>query len=134
MITSKLILIILKLHVPGEKNSPLLLTNYHPISLLPIFNQLLEKLVCKRLINYLEKIHILHNNQFRFRSNHSTLHALLTITDKIQRSIDSGNFSCGIFLDLSKAFDTVNHKILLYKLEHYGIQGKDVKLVQIILI
>ena len=63
------------------------------------------------------------NNQFGFRAKHCTTHAVLNIVDKIQHAIDSGNFSCGLFLDLSKAFDTVNHQILLNKLEHYGIQG-----------
>ena len=76
-----------------------------------------------RIISYLEKFSILHNNQFGFRSKHSTSHALLLLTDKIQRSIDNGTYSCGIVLDLCKAFDTVDHKILLAKLEYYGTRG-----------
>ena len=76
-----------------------------------------------RIISYLEKFSILYNNQFGFRSKHSTIHALLLLTDKVQRSIDNGTYSCGIFLDLCKAFDTVDHKILLTKLEYYGIRG-----------
>ena len=66
---------------------------------------------------------VLFEGQFGFRSNHSTSHAILQIVDKIQKAIEAKNFSCGIFLDLSKAFDTVNHKILLKKLYHYGIRG-----------
>ena len=62
-------------------------------------------------------------SQFGFRPKHSTDHAILSIVDKIQKAIEERNYSCGIFLDLSKAFDTVNHKILLGKLEHYGIRG-----------
>ena len=69
-----------------------------------------------RIISFLEKFSILHNNQFGFRPKHSTNHALLLLTaDKIQRSIDKGTYSCGILLDLCKAFDTVDHKILLNK-------------------
>ena len=64
-----------------------------------------------RIISFLDKFSILHNNQFGFRSQHSTTQALLLLTDKIQRSIDKGMYCSGIFLDLGKAFDTVNHKI-----------------------
>jgi retron-type reverse transcriptase len=62
-------------------------------------------------------------NQFGFRRNYSTEYAILKITDKIQRSIDEHDYSLGIFLDFSKAFDTVNHEILIEKLNYYGIRG-----------
>ena len=65
----------------------------------------------------------LYERQFGFRHNHLTTHALSAITEKIRQACDSGNFACGVFLDLQKAFDTVNHDILLKKLEHYGIRG-----------
>ena len=77
----------------------------------------------KRLISYFNKMNVLSNNQFGFRKNHSTFHALILIVDKIQRAMEEGNYSCGIFIDLSKAFDTVNHNILLGKLERYGIRS-----------
>ena len=93
------------------------MSNYHPISLLSIFHKLLEKLMYKRLKKFLEKNNILNENEFGFRSNRSTTQAILLIADKLQRAIEDKKISCGIFLDLSKAFDTVYHCILLKKLE-----------------
>ena len=96
-----------------KKGSQTNLCNYRPVSLLSIFNKLLEKLMCKRLIDFLEKNNMFYDRQFDFRAKHSTDHAILSIIDKIQRAIDERDFSCGIFLDFSRAFDTVNHKIQL---------------------
>ena len=76
-----------------------------------------------KLYNFFEQHDILFENQFGFRKNNSTIYALMEITEKIKESIDKGKFGCGIFIDLKKAFDTVNHKILLTKLEHYGVRG-----------
>ena len=76
-----------------------------------------------RLIKLIEKRNLIYDKQFGFRSHHSTEHAILSIVDKIQEAIEGGEFSCGIFLDFKKAFDTVNHEILITKLEHYGIRG-----------
>ena len=74
------------------------LNNYRPISLLSVFNKLLEKLMYNRLIAYLQKKNILYDKQFGFRSQNSTEHAILTIIDKIQKAIENRNYSCGIFL------------------------------------
>ena len=110
--------------IPIHKtNSVTCLNNYRPISLLSIFNKILEKLMFKRLFAFVNKHNILFANQFGFRENFSTMQATLLITDKIQRAIEEGQYSCGIFLDFSKAFDTVNHSILIRKLHHYGIRG-----------
>ena len=98
------------------------LNNYQPISLLLIFNKILEKLVYKRLHQYLEKKEILYYKQFGFHATYSTTYALLSIVDKINKAIDHHDYACGIFLDLSKAFDTVNHDVLIKKLEFYGVR------------
>ena len=106
-----------------KKDDPHLFSNYRPISLLPCFSKILERLVYNRLDNFLTRFHILHDNQYGFRKHHSTELALLDIYDKISSSLDLNHHTIGLFLDLSKAFDTINHDILLSKLQHYGIRG-----------
>ena len=106
-----------------KKASKLDVGNYRPISLLSIFNKLLERLMHKRLYGYLTRSQLLNDYQFGFRRNHSTILALIEITDRIRDELDSGNTGLAIYLDLSKAFDLVNHKILLHKAKHLGIRG-----------
>ena len=77
----------------------------------------------KRLYHFLELRNVLFENQFGFRKNNSTSYALMEITEHIKESIDKGKFGCGIYIDLRKAFDTVNHSIPFKKMEHYGVRG-----------
>ena len=74
----------------------------------------------KRLIDFIDKNQILSKHQYGFRKNRSTELAIIELVDKIAKGIDQGKYTLGIFLDLSKAFDTINHKILIKKLEHYA--------------
>ena len=98
-------------------------SNYRPISLLPLFNKIFEKLMYSRLIGFLNKNKVLYTHQFGFQKNKSTSLAILDVCIKLVESIEKGEFSRCIFLDFAKAFDTVNHNILINKLEHYGIRG-----------
>ena len=115
---------VIALHKKGATDDP---SNYRPISLLSVFSKIFEKIMHKRLYNFLEVNDILHPLQFGFRKKHSTQHTLISMTETIKKSIDNGKFECAIFIDLKKAFDTVNHTILLKKLEHYGIRGIPLK-------
>ena len=106
-----------------KKKDKHLCENYRPISLLSNIGKIYEKVFHKRLYEYFEINNIFYDMQFGFREKHSTEHALLSITEKIKSKIDNQDLTCGVFIDLEKAFDTVNHKILIKKLEYYGIKG-----------
>ena len=111
---------VIPLYKKNEKYKP---ENYRPRSLLSNLNKIMEKIFHKRLIIFLEKHKILYAYQFGFRKGYSTSLALIDLIDDIIADLTNGKYVAGIFIDFSKAFDTVDHDILLYKLNHYGIRG-----------
>ena len=104
-----------------------LIHNYRPISILPFFSTVFEKIVHKYIVEFLDDNNILYEYQFGFRKHHSTSHALIALVERVTKSLDTGKYIVGVFLDLKKAFDTVDHSILLRKLEKYGIRGNMIK-------
>lgn len=111
---------VIPVYKKGDSSLP---TNYRPISLLSIFDKLLEKLMYKRVYTFLTENNILYPYQFCFRKNHSTSLALIDVIDNIYSCLDNNETVVGIYVDLQKAFDTVDHNILLYKLYNCGVRG-----------
>ena len=110
--------------IPLFKNEDrTLVNNYRPISVLPVFSKILEKIIHQRITQYFTKYKLLSHRQYGFREKHSTYMALVDLVDRISNEIDNGQLSFGIFIDLSKAFDTINHSILINKLSYYGLDG-----------
>ena len=106
-----------------KKGDKLDCSNYRPISLLSNVGKIIEQCIHGRVYKFLYKTYRLYAKQFGFRNTHSTNHVLISITEQIRRALDNDEFACGVFLDFQKALDTVNHKILLTKMEYHGIKG-----------
>ena len=107
-----------------NKGSKQIYENYRPISLLPIFSKIIERLIYNKVFEFLVRYEIIFDSQYGFRGGHNTTHATLDFLGSIEDAMEKNEHAIGIFCDLSKAFDTLNHDILLLKLEHYGIKGK----------
>jgi hypothetical protein len=113
-----------------KKNSKTEISNYRPISLLNVFSKIFEKAIATRIVNHFEKNNYLCSQQFGFRQNRNTVAAITELVLQVIRSLNQNRNCAGIFCDLSKAFDCMNHKILLDKLQYYGIRGPTLKLLQ----
>ena len=112
--------IVVPLHKGGAKDG---VGNYRPISILPTYSKIYEKVMYIKLVNYFEVNCIFYEHQYGFRANKGTTQAMLNIVSDVYCSLDSGDLYFSMFLDLKKAFDSVSHDVLLSKLSHYGVRG-----------
>ena len=97
--------------------------NYHPISLLLTLSKVLEKVVYNRTVSFLDQHDLFYNIQYGFRKNHSCSNAIMEITNEILKNKENNIHTASVFIDLSKAFDTLDPAILLHKMNRYGIRG-----------
>ena len=101
-----------------------MLSNYRPISLLPTISKLFERILYNQLYDYFNSNNLLAEEQYGFRTNHSTEYAAVKLVDNVSKEMKLGNTPTALYIDLSKAFDTLSFDILLYKLNYYGIKHK----------
>ena len=106
------------------------INNYRLISILPAISKIFEKAIAYRLVNFLENNNLLSNCQFGFRKNSSTQSALLHFVSKVYSELDKKSHVASVFLDISKAFDSLNHDILLVKLNNIGLRGPAYDLIK----
>ena len=118
---------VIPLHKKGSKCD---VGNYKPISILSPVNKVFEIILHRRLIDFWNKYNLFTDEQFRFRKQHSTNLALTLLYEYILNQRDNDSSVCGIFIDSAKAFDSVSHRILLSKLEHYGVRGNAIRLIK----
>ena len=116
--------------IPLFKNSDSsLLSNYRPISLLPTISKIFERKIYNQLYQYFNDNDLLAEQQYGFRAQHSTKYAAIKMFDHISKEMDSGNTPTALYIDLSKAFDTLSFDIILQKLKYYGVMGTELRLL-----
>ena len=116
--------VIIPIHKNNNKNN---IENYRPISIIAQFSKIIKKIIKKRIDNFIEKHNIISSNQYGFKKKSKTLHAIYSLTNNITNSIDNHDkidiYIVAVFVDIKKAFDTIDHNILLIKLYKYGIRA-----------
>ena len=108
-----------------KKEDKLIMDNYRPVSLLSSISKIFEKIVHKQLSKYFKDNKLFYKSQYGFRDEHSTELASIELIDRVMQSFDNKYTPIAIYMDLSKAFDTLDHKILTHKLEYYGIKNTE---------
>ena len=103
------------------------INNYRPVSVLPVFSKVFERIMYNRIVSFLNSFNLLYKYQFGFREKHDANMALIVLVDEILKALDKGKIVLGVFSDLSKALDNVDHSILFKKLFKYGIKGSALK-------
>ena len=112
-----------------KKGDKALLENYRPISVLPSISKIFERIIFNQINDHFTSHDLYYNGQYGFREKHSTQLAALELIDRITHELDMGNTPINIYIDLPKAFDTLDHTILISKLQHYGITGAALQLL-----
>ena len=112
-----------------KKGDSSLLTNYRPISILPTISKIFERVLYNQLYEYVNTNNLLVEEQYGFRTNHSTAYAAIKLVDHLSKEMDIGNIPCALYIDLSKSFDTLSIDIIMQKLKYYGIVRKELLLL-----
>ena len=113
-----------------KKGDVSMLSNYRPISLLPTISKIFERILFNQLYDYFNSNNLLAEEQYGFRTNHSTEYAAVKLVDNVSKEMALGNTPTALYIDLSKAFDTLSFGILLYKLNYFGIKDNAFKLLK----